>query len=170
MNQPTLPSYSEMPEFSFTNSNGQEISNQTLEDKLYVVDFFFTTCPTICIDMSANLITVQEAFKNIDNFKILSFTVDPEYDTNEILNAYADRHDANPAIWNFITGDKAKIYDIARNGFRVVATEGDGGDGDFIHTNKFIVVDKKGTIRGYYDGTDEIDVQRMITEIKEYYL
>lgn len=170
MNKPVLPSYSEVPEFSFTNSNGELLTKESLRDNVYVVDFFFTTCPTICIDMSANLMDVQEAFAKHDDFQILSFTVDPEYDTNEILNAYGERHDANPQIWNFITGDKKEIYDVARNGFRVVATEGDGGPGDFIHTNKFIVVDKKGTIRGYYDGTDKSDVLRMITEIKEYYL
>ena len=169
-NQPNLPSYSEVPVFSFTNSNGELLNNNVLNGKVYVVDFFFTTCATICIDMSANLMDVQEAFKNNDHFQILSFTVDPEYDTNEILNTYAERHDSNPNIWNFITDDKKKIYDIARHGFKVVATEGDGGPGDFIHTNKFIVVDKNGTIRGYYNGTDKAEVQRMISEIKDEYL
>ena len=170
MNKPQLPAYSEVPAFSFQDSHGLELTNTNLKDHVYVVEFFFTTCPTICIDMSANLMDVQEALENKKDFKILSFTVDPVYDTNEILNAYAERHYANPDQWHFITGDKKKIYDIARNGFKVIATEGDGGPNDFIHTNKFIVVDKKGIIRGYYTGTDKADVNRMIDDIKNYML
>jgi protein SCO1/2 len=160
-----------IPDFKFITNQGDSLSNKDLSGNIYVVDFFFSRCPGICKDMSSQMMRVQESYKDNAGIKILSFTVDPEYDTPETLDKYAKAHRAIKDKWYFLTGEKDSIYDLAKKGFFLNALE-DGKGGEFIHDNHFALVDKKGWIRGFYDGTDKKDVDRLITEIaileKEY--
>lgn len=153
-------------EFSLIDQNGETFSQNNLEGDYYVADFFFTTCPSICIDMSAQLMRVQEEFKEDESFKIVSHTVQPEVDSSSTLLEYAELHDAIPNKWIFLTGDKKEIYRLARKAYFAATTEGDGGVNDFIHTENFILIDKEKRIRGFYDGTSEEDVSRLIRDVK----
>ncbi len=155
-----------IPPFYLDGHNGNKISNATFKDKITVVDFFFTYCPTICPKMSSELARVQLEMEKEEDVMILSHTVDPKRDSVAVLKEYGDRYEADSTRWIFVTGDKKEIYDLARYGYFVTASEGSGGDDDFIHTNKFILVDKSGVIRGYYDGTDTEDVNRLLVDIK----
>lgn len=153
-------------DFKLVNQDGVSVTDSFLKDKIYVADFFFTTCPTICPVMSNELERVQEAFEGDLGIQIVSHTVQPEYDSPEILKEYAALHKANPTQWTFLTGDKSEIYSLARKSYFAVTTEGDGGISDFIHTENFVLVDKKKRIRGFYDGTSADDVNRLIKDIK----
>lgn len=155
-----------IPDFNLINQYGESFSQTDLDDHYYVTDFFFTTCPTICIDMSAQLMRVQNEFKDDDNFLIVSHTVQPEVDSAATLLEYAKLHDAIEGKWIFLTGDKKEIYRLARKAYFAATTEGDGGRNDFIHTENFILVDKSKRIRGFYDGTSEEDVNRLIEDVK----
>lgn len=154
-----------IPPFSFTAQNNQLVTNETFKGKIYVADFFFTHCPGICVKLSKNLQLVQKAFKPDDDIMVLSHTVDPVRDTPQRLSEYADRYEADSTRWFFVTGDKKTLYDQARYGYFVSATEGDGGEDDFVHTEKLVLVDPQGVIRGYYDGTDSIEVNRLVRDI-----
>lgn len=153
-------------DFRLVNQDGDSVTDSFLKDKIYVADFFFTTCPTICPVMSNELERVQEAFEGDLGIQIVSHTVQPEYDSPEILKEYAALHKANLNQWTFLTGDKSEIYSLARKSYFAVTTEGDGGISDFIHTENFVLVDKKKRIRGFYDGTSADDVNRLIKDIK----
>lgn len=155
-----------IPEFSLINQYGDTFSQDQLEGKYYVADFFFTTCPSICIDMGAQLMRVQKEFSDDNSFLIVSHTVQPEVDSAATLLAYADLHDAIEDKWIFLTGDKKEIYRLARKAYFAATTEGDGGPNDFIHTENFILIDKEKRIRGFYDGTSEEDVDRLIDDVK----
>ena len=152
-------------DFNLTDQNGNEFTQENLEGKIYVTDFFFTTCPSICIDMSKHLMTVQDEFENDEEIVIVSHTVQPEVDSVPVLKEYAERHDAIENKWIFLTGDKRKIYDLARKSYFAVTTEGNGDETDFIHTENFVLIDKEKRIRGFYDGTSEKDVQNLIDDI-----
>jgi len=130
-------------EFNLINQDGKPYSNEDLDGIFYVTDFFFTTCPTICPDMSSQLMRVQEKYKHRDDFRIISHTVQPEVDSVAVLKAYAQRYQADPNTWVFLTGDKKVIYDLARKSYFAAVTEGDGGADDFIHTENFVLVDKE---------------------------
>jgi len=153
-------------DFSLTNQNGETITQKDYEGKIYVADFFFTRCQTICPIMANNMERIQEAFKNDKDIMLLSLSVTPEMDSIPVLRAYADKKGVNDSVWNVTTGDKKHIYDLARKSYFAVIDEGDGGIQDFIHTENFVLVDKKRQIRGYYDGTDAKDVDRLIEDIK----
>jgi len=155
-----------VPDFEFTDQSGSPVNKQTVNGKIYVTDFFFTTCPGICRRMSSQLQRVQKEYLTDPDILILSHTVDPERDSVPVLNAYAGQYNANPGKWKLLTGKKTEIYDIARNGYFVTAKEGDGGPKDFIHTEKFVLIDKTGIIRGFYDGTDSLSVNKLLTDIK----
>ncbi len=154
-----------VPSFNLVDENNEPFTESNLSNKFYVTDFFFTTCPSICIDMGTQLMRVQEEYQSLDDFMIISHTVQPEVDSPSVLKAYAELHDANPDKWKFLTGDKKEIYRLARKGYFAATTEGDGGPNDFIHTENFILVDKEKRIRGFYDGTSEEDVDRLIEDI-----
>lgn len=154
-----------IPQFEFTAHTGKKVTEQILQNKITVVDFFFTKCPSICPKMSSQLQRVQQLYKDDKQIQILSHTVDPENDNVQTLANYADIYEADSSKWLFLTAPKADIYKQAREGYFVTASQGDGGKDDFIHTEKFILIDSKGVIRGYYDGTDKIDVDRLIGEI-----
>ena len=159
--------YHTIPSFEMINQDGKAVSNKDYEGKIYVADFFFTTCASICPIMTNNLIKVQKEFINNDNIKLLSFTVNPETDSAQILNAYAKRYGAINTKWNFCTGAKNKIYKLAQRGFLLVPPDVDVNDSSqFIHDERFNLVDAKGRIRGSYAGTDSIEVAQLIEDIK----
>lgn len=153
-------------DFSLINQNGETITQKDYENKIYVADFFFTRCQTICPIMTNNMITIQEEFMNDANIMLLSHSVTPVMDSIPVLRDYADMKGVDDSKWNVTTGDKKHIYDLARKSYFAVVDEGDGGVQDFIHTENFILVDKKRQIRGYYDGTDAEEMQRLIVDIK----
>ncbi|AOW20919.1 SCO family protein [Urechidicola croceus] len=153
-------------DFSLINQNGKVITQKDYEDKIYVADFFFTRCQTICPIMTNNMIKVQEEFKNDSTIMLLSHSVTPVMDSIPILRDYADMKGVEDSKWNVTTGDKRHIYDLARKSYFAVIDDGDGGEQDFIHTENFILVDKKRQIRGYYDGTNSEDIQQLIADIK----
>lgn len=153
-------------DFVLINQNGQEITQKDYENKIYVADFFFTRCQTICPIMTGNMKMVQEAFLNDPKVMMLSHSVTPIMDSVPVLKAYAIDKGVNDAKWNLVTGPKKEIYRLARKSYFAVLDEGDGGIQDFIHTENFVLVDPKKRIRGYYDGTDIADVERLIEDIK----
>lgn len=161
-----LPTYGEIPEFSLIEHHGQEINLEKLKGSVFVADFFFTSCAGICPRMTEQMARVQEAFKNEQRVKLVSFTVDPERDSVWVLSMYAKGWGAMDGKWFFVTGEKKKIYELARRGFKLPVEEGDGGPEDFIHSDKFVLVDGKGRIRGYYSGTDPEDVDKLIKDVK----
>ncbi len=152
--------------FELPAHNGSVFSDKDLQGKIYVADFFFATCPTICPKMAMQMKRVQEAFKKDTSIMLVSHSVNPDQDTVEALAVYADEYGAIPGKWFFLTGDKKQIYDLARHSYFVTAMPGDGGPDDFIHSEKLILVDPDKRIRGYYDGTDYEDVNLLIDEIK----
>ena len=153
-------------DFSLINQNGETITQKDYEGKIYVADFFFTRCQTICPIMTNNMVKVQEVFKNEDNVMLLSLSVTPIIDSIPVLRDYADKKGVIDSKWNITTGDKQHIYDLARKSYFVVLDEGDGGIQDFIHTENFVLVDTKRQIRGYYDGTNLESINQLIEDIK----
>lgn len=141
-------------DFSFRNQNNRTITKKDYENTIYVADFFFTTCPTICPIMTDNMVWLQDKIKDMPNVKLLSFSVTPDIDTPEVLRKYADKKGVIDAKWNMVTGDKKDIYYLARQSFLAVKTETTGELYDMVHTENFILVDKNGRIRGFYDGTN----------------
>jgi len=141
-------------DFSFQNQNNKTITQKDYENIIYVADFFFTTCPTICPIMTDNMVWLQDKIKDMPNVKLLSFSVTPDIDTPEVLRKYADKKGVIDAKWNMVTGDKKDIYYLARQSFLAVKTETTGELYDMVHTENFILVDKNGRIRGFYDGTN----------------
>lgn len=159
--------YHSIPSFKLVNQNGDTITDKTYEGKIYVADYFFTTCKTICPKMTTELLRVQDKFTYTNGLvQILSHTVNPENDSVPVLKAYANMVHADDKMWNFVTGDKKQLYDLARNGYLLNALEGDGGPDDFIHSELFILVDKEKHIRGIYDGTKISEVSKLIDAIK----
>ena len=158
--------YHTIAPFTMTNQNGQTITEKDYENKVYVADFFFTTCPSICPIMTKNMFSLQEKLKTkYPEVKLLSYSVTPEIDTIEQLKRYAIENKVDDKIWNLVTGDKKEIYTLARKSYLVVQNDGNGAPHDMIHTENFVLIDKENRIRGYYDGTDINEMDRLITEI-----
>ncbi|GAB5555856.1 MAG: SCO family protein [Schleiferiaceae bacterium] len=154
-------------DFSLTDQNGKERTVADLRNHIYVADFFFTTCPTICIDMSKNMEVLQKEFADDKEFLLVSHTVMPEVDSVPVLKAYAELHEANDDQWIFLTGPKSEIYRLARRDyFAVLDNDALGEEHDFIHTENFILVDWNGRIRGFYDGTNDESIQKLISDVK----
>ena len=158
--------YHRIADFSLLNQNGDTITQENYRDKIYVADFFFTTCPTICPIMTANLVEVQAALANDPEVLLLSHSVTPEIDSVAQLKKYAIEKGVNDAKWNLVTGDKKQIYELARKSYLAVQEDGDGGPFDMIHTENFILVDKQRRIRGFYDGTKEKEMDRLLSDIE----
>jgi len=158
--------YHKIADFSLINQNGETITQDDYKDKIYVADFFFTTCQTICPIMTKNMHEVQKAFITDKEVKMLSHTVTPEIDTVAQLKRYAQEKGVNASKWNLVTGDKKQIYELARKSYLAVKDDGDGGPFDMIHTENFMLIDKERQIRGYYDGTDPKEIERLIEDIK----
>lgn len=153
-------------DFRLINQNGKLITQEDYLDKIYVTDFFFTRCPSICPIMTDNLIKIQEEFFDNDDIMLLSLSVTPIMDSVPVLREYADKKGVIDSKWNITTGDKKHIYELARKSYFAVVEQGDGGLQDFIHTPNFILVDKKKQIRGIYDGTDDDEILRLISDIR----
>ena len=158
-------SYHMVSDFSFIDQDSIVVTQSIVNNKIYVADYFFTTCKSICPKMSDQMMRVQFAFKEDPEVMILSHTVDPEEDSPSVLKAYAAKHNSIKGKWYFLTGDKKALYDMARNSYYITAMPGDGGPDDFIHSEQVVLVDKEKRIRGFYDGTDYHEVTRLIDEI-----
>lgn len=156
----------QVPDFEFTDQNGNMVSQKTTEGKTYVADFFFTTCQSICPVMSKEMMKLALKYKDDPELMFLSHTVDPETDSVPQLKTYSMAHQAKDEQWKFLTGSKKALYDMARKGYFVTATEGDGGAEDFVHTQNFVLVDKYRKIRGYYDGTDSTEMLKLTRDIE----
>lgn len=158
--------YHRIADFSLTNQNGKTFTPLDLNGKIYVADFFFTTCPTICIAMTENLLKVQEKIINNPHVMLLSHSVTPQTDTVAQLKKYALEKGVVDTKWHLLTGDKKEIYELARKSYLAVKEDGDGGPFDMIHTENFILVDPDRRIRGFYDGTDLEEIQRLLEELE----
>ncbi|GAA4938349.1 SCO family protein [Algibacter agarivorans] len=140
-----------VPAFSFANQHGEIITNRDYEGKVYVIEFFFTTCPTICPRMNANLIQIQNTFKDFEDFGVASFTINPNHDTSEVLKAYAEYYGVTNPNWHLMTGDKEKIYQLSNEGFNLYTAEEEDVAGGFEHSGNFALIDKNGFIRSRQD-------------------
>lgn len=158
--------YHTIPDFSFVNQDSSFITNKTYEGKIYVADFFFTTCPTICPVMKKQMLRVYEKYKENPKVGILSHTIDPRHDSVKVLKEYASQLGINGKMWNFVTGEKAKIYEIGEKSYYVTAGEDSTAAGGIIHSGAFILVDTKRRVRGIYDGTKETDVTKLIKDME----
>ncbi|RMG83513.1 MAG: SCO family protein [Bacteroidetes bacterium] len=158
--------YHEIKDFAFVNQYGDTITKDSVKGKILVVDYIFTTCQSICPKMSTQMGMLNHKIKDFDDVIILSHTVDPEHDTPEVLLEYAKGYGAKRGKWYFLTGNKKDLYRIARESYFITAMEGDGGPEDFIHSEKFVLIDKNGHIRGFYDGTNPQEVDKLKDDIK----
>jgi protein SCO1/2 len=152
-------------DFSLINQNGNTITNDTYKDKIYIADFFFTRCQTICIAMAYNMSELQEYYKDDTDIMFLSHSVTPVMDSVPVLKEYALRKGVIDGKWNVTTGSKKHIYELARKSYFAVIDEGNGDENDWIHTEQFVLVDKDRRIRGYYDGTEKEDMKKVIADI-----
>ena len=161
-----IKKFHRIADFELINQNGKTVTNENFNGKIYVADFFFTTCPTICISMTDNLLKVQKEIQNNPNILLISHSVTPKIDSVTQLKKYAIEKGVNDKKWHLVTGDKKEIYKLARKSYLAVKDEGDGGPFDMIHTENFILVDPDKRIRGFYDGTDSKEIKRLLLEIK----
>jgi protein SCO1/2 len=157
--------YHKIANFRLTNQNGKIITQDTYKDKIYVADFFFTTCQTICPIMTDHMYQIQREIINDDDIMLLSHSVTPQIDTVEQLKKYAKKKGVIDRKWNLVTGDKKQIYDLARKSYLAVKTDGNGDEYDMIHTENFMLIDKKRQIRGFYDGTNPEDINKLLEDI-----
>lgn len=164
--------YHKIQDFSLVDQDSMIVTNETFANKVYVADFFFTSCPTICPIMKGQMLRIHERFRANDQVGILSHTIDPDYDTVALLNDYANRLGVNTDQWKFVTGDADYIYDLGEKSYMVMADEDDQAEGGFIHSGAFLLVDKDRRIRGAYDGTEADQVAVLMNDIdkllKEY--
>ncbi|MEM0933102.1 MAG: SCO family protein [Bacteroidota bacterium] len=158
--------YHTIANFELINQNGVTITQKDYTDKIYVADFFFTTCPSICPIMTKNMAYIQNSILNDPDVLLLSHSVTPRIDSVEQLKKYALEKGVVDDKWNLVTGDKRQIYELARKSYLAVKTDGDGGPYDMIHTENFILVDKERRIRGFYDGTNSEDMEKLLGDLK----
>lgn len=158
--------YHTIADFKFTNQNGETVTQKNYEGKIYVADFFFTTCPTICPIMQDNMVVLQKEFKDNPNVMLLSHTVMPHIDSVPVLKKYAIDKGVIDSKWNLVTGDKKDIFYIARKSYLAVKTETEGELYDMVHTENFILVDEQKRVRGFYDGTNKEEIKRLSEDIR----
>jgi len=158
--------YHTIADFSLTNQNGETITQDFYKNKIYVADFFFTTCPTICPVMTENMVYLQSKIANDKDVLLLSHSVTPDIDSVAQLKKYALEKGVNDKKWNLVTGDKKHIYELARKSYLAVKTDGDGGPFDMIHTENFILIDKDRRIRGTYDGTNKEEMDKLLQDLE----
>lgn len=154
-------------DFRFTDQKGNDFSSDRIDRKIVVAHFFFSSCPSICPEMFRHVKQIASAYAKDSNIIFLSFTVDPQHDIPAILNDYGNLYEIDPVQWKLLTGNKKEIYRLARKGFYVTATDGDGGPDDFIHSDRVMLMDKEKFIRGYYNGTSDKEIQLLINDIKK---
>lgn len=148
-------------DFELINQNGEVITQKNYKNKIYIADFFFTRCTNICIAMAYNMSELQEFYQNDDDIMFLSHSVTPTIDSVAVLKEYSINKGVNDKKWNVTTGNKKHIYELARKSYMAIVEGGDGGKDDFIHTEQFVLVDKERRIRGYYDGTETKDMEKL---------
>ncbi|MCF0071063.1 SCO family protein [Dyadobacter sp. CY261] len=158
--------YPAIPPFAFTNQDNRTVTELDFKDKIYVADFFFTTCPTICPIMKKNMLKVYEVFKDNAQLRILSHSIDPEHDTPEVLKRYSNDLGVSNATWQFVTGDREKIYEIGQKHYLITAAEDAKSPGGFLHSGHFVLMDKDRHIRGMYDGTTDAGTYDLIRDIR----
>jgi protein SCO1/2 len=157
--------YHKIPDFKFLNQDSLWVSQKNMAGKIYVADFFFTTCPTICPKMKTQLLRIYDKFAEDDRVRILSHTIDPEYDGVRVLKDYANKLNITSPRWNLVTGKKSDIYRLGEKSYMVTAQEDANEEGGFVHSGAFILVDKNRHVRGIYDGTKEEDVNHLIEDM-----
>ena len=160
-----ISKYHKISDFELINQNGEIITQEYYKNKIYVADFFFTTCQSICPIMTKNMLEIQEQLKNDKEILLLSHTVTPEIDSVQQLKKYALENRIDDDKWNLVTGEKKQIYDLARKSYLAVE-DSEFGDFDMIHTENFMLIDKKRQIRGFYDGTDKNEIIRLLSDIE----
>ena len=158
--------YHKIADFALVNQNGARITQKDYDGKIYVADFFFTTCQTICPIMTEHMYEIQQETLSDSDILLLSHSVTPEIDSVAQLQRYAERKGVIDSKWNLVTGDKKQIYDLARTSYLAVKTAGDGGLYDMIHTENFMLIDANKQIRGFYDGTDPEAIKTLLDDIK----
>jgi len=158
--------FHKIPTFTLLNQDSNRFISESIKGKIYVTNFFFVSCTSICPIMTSELFRVQQAFEFDSTVNLLSISVNPDEDTPSILKNYANKNRVNVKVWNLLTGPKDYVYNLAKEGFKMNALEDTVNVGEFIHSDKFLLIDKIGVIRGIYNGTEQKDVDRLITEIK----
>jgi len=158
--------YQTVPAFKFINQYGDSVGSKDLQDKIYVADFFFTSCPSICPGMQRNMLTVYNAFKGTSDVKLISYTIDPKHDTVPVLKKYADKLGISGNSWWFLNGDKDVIYGLAAKSYLVAVSPDSTVAGGYVHQGYFVLIDKQQRIRGSYDGTNPAQVDQLIADIK----
>ena len=161
-----ISKYHTIADFEFTNQNGVKVTHEDYAGKIYVADFFFTTCPTICPIMKDHMVWLQDQIKDSENVLLLSHTVMPHIDSVPVLKAYAQEKGVLDYKWNLVTGDKRDIFYIARKSYLVVKTEDEGELYDMVHTENFVLVDHLRRVRGFYDGTDMEAMKQLVEDIR----
>jgi len=159
--------YHTIQPFELLDQDSTIVTNESLSDNIYVADFFFTSCPTICPKMKAQMLRVYEQFEGNDEVLILSHTIDPAYDTIPLLKDYAERLGVKSSQWKFLWGEQDVIYDLAEGSYLSIADEDEGAPGGFIHSGAFLLVDKEGRVRGMYDGTEENQVDVLMKDMEK---
>ena len=157
--------YHTIPDFAFVNQDSSVVTQDTFKDGIYVADFFFTTCPSICPIMKSQMLRVYEKYKGNDQVKILSHSIDPKHDTVAVLNEYANRLGVSSDQWHFVTGDKEEIFDLAQKSYMVSVLEDAEAPGGVVHSGAFLLIDSKGRIRGHYDGTVAEEVDKLMSDM-----
>ena len=158
--------YHKVPDFKLVNQNGDTITQKNYEDKIYITDFFFTTCQGICPIMTDHMVKIQKEFKDDPEVLLLSHSVTPEIDSVAQLKKYAEEKGVIDEKWNLVTGDKKQIYDLARKSYLVAKSQGNGGKYDMVHTENFALVDKNKQVRGFYDGTNPEAIEQLVEDVK----
>ena len=158
--------YHKVPDFKLVNQNGDTITQKDYKDKIYIADFFFTTCQGICPIMTDHMVKIQEEFKDDPEVLLLSHSVTPEIDSVAQLKKYAEEKGVIDEKWNLVTGDKKQIYDLARKSYLVAKSQGNGGKYDMVHTENFALVDKNKQVRGFYDGTNPEAIEQLVEDVK----
>ena len=160
-----IATFGQVPPFQLTNQNGQPFGLADLQNKIWIADFIFTTCPGPCPIISTRMSELQKPFENTD-VRLVSFTVDPEKDTPEVLRKYAEKLQAKTDKWNFLTGNKTTIYDLSAKGFKLAAIEGNEETGMPVHSTRMVLVDRRGQIRGYYDALAADGVTKLVADTR----
>ena len=157
--------YHTIPNFSFTNQDGETVTEETFKNKIYIADFFFTSCPTICPIMKTQMLRVYEKYKDNPSVKILSHTIDPKHDSVAVLREFAERLGVSSDTWHFVTGPQEDIYEIGQESYMVTAREDPEEPGGYLHSGAFLIIDKQRRVRGIYDGTKEEKVDELLKDI-----
>ncbi len=153
-------------EFRFLNQDSSWVTNETLAGKVYVADFFFTSCPSICPIMKSQLIRIYKEFESEDDLRLVSYSIDPEFDTVAVLREYAERLGVSSERWHFLTGDQDDIYKLGETSYMVTTVEDESAPGGFLHSGAFLLIDKERRVRGIYDGTVEEQVNTLMGDIR----